>query len=93
MKLERAKRLVADTLASGFGAAGMYQQIFLRDKPDVGLVLLFLGILLFPGALAVFSLRSTGNEASSGGNEPTTGSGPSSPPPSQPQPSSPSSSS
>lgn len=81
----KIKRWIRDITALALGSGGFINEVFIKDKGELLLILLFFGMVVAPGALAAFALRSQGAEATTGQSSPS--------PPQSPQPRSPSSSS
>jgi hypothetical protein len=81
----KIKRWIRDITALGLGSGGFINEVFIKDKGELLLILLFFAMVAAPGALAAFALRSQGVDAPTGPSSPSL-------PPSQQQPSSSSSS-
>jgi hypothetical protein len=77
----KIKRWIRDMSALALGTGGFINEVFIKDKPELLLILLFFGMVAAPGALAALALRSQGAEAPTGPSSP-------SPPSSRQQPSS-----
>jgi hypothetical protein len=81
----KVKRWLLDITALGLGSGGFINEVFIKDKGELLLILLFFAMVVYPGAVAAFVLRSQGAEVTTGPSSPS--------PPASPQPRSSSSSS
>lgn len=62
----KIKRWIRDITALALGSGGFINEVFIKDKGELLLILLFFGMVVAPGALAAFALRSQGAEVTTG---------------------------
>lgn len=78
----KIRRYVQDTIGLLLGTAGFIQQVFLTEKPDLGLILLFFGMVVGVGANAGVQVRREATDGSGTASSSTPPSPSSSSPPS-----------
>lgn len=67
----KIKRWIRDIAALSLGSGGFINEVFIKEKGELLLILLFFGMVAAPGAIAAFALRSQGGDVPTGRSLPS----------------------
>jgi hypothetical protein len=62
VRADRIQKYIRDFILLALPASGFINEVFVKDKPELSLILLFFGMAISPAAFGVYELRQQGRD-------------------------------